>query len=84
MGDVSSEEREERPMATEIDVRENPVEWLTAEESRAFFDRQARSRMNMTGEEFLQRLDEGEWDAVIDDPEYRDVLFLSIVADVVR
>lgn len=71
-------------MATEIATAENPVQWMDAAETRAYFDRQARARLNMTGEEFLQRLDAGAWDAVIDDPDYRDVLVLSVMADVVR
>ena len=33
----------------------------------------------MSGEEFLRRLDAGEWHDVIDDPEYRDHLYLAMM-----
>ncbi len=76
--------RKERGMATEPATLDNQIAWMDAAESRAFFDRQARARMNMSGEEFLRRLDAGEWDEVIDDPGYQDVLYLAIFADSVR
>jgi hypothetical protein len=37
------------------------VDILTREEGVAFFDRQARKFMGMSGEEFLRRYDEGEF-----------------------
>ena len=58
-------------------VRGN-VTILEGDEARAFFDAQARELVGMSGEEFLRRLDAGEWDEVIDDPEYANHLFLAM------
>jgi hypothetical protein len=53
--------------------------WLEDDEARAYFDKTARELVGMSGEEFLRRLDSGEWYEVIDDPEYRDHLYLSML-----
>ena len=53
--------------------------WLEGEEARAYFDAAARELVGMSGEEFLRRLDSGEWHDVIDDPEYADHLYLSML-----
>ena len=50
---------------------------LQGDEARAYFDAEAHELVGMSGEEFLRRLDSGEWDEVIDEPEYRDHLFLA-------
>lgn len=47
------------------------------DEAHAYFDKMARDLVGMSGEEFLRRLDSGEWDEVIDDGEHRDHLFLA-------
>lgn len=44
------------------------VRFLTQEEARAHFDAQARRLLEMSGEEFLRRLDAGEFDDLIDEP----------------
>ena len=44
------------------------VKELTAEEARAHFDAQARRLLGMSGEEFLRRLDAGEFDDQVDQP----------------
>ena len=54
--------------------------WLEGDEARAFFDKAARELVGMSGEEFLRRLDAGEWDEVIDDGEYNDHLYLAMLA----
>lgn len=71
-------------MAAEIETSDIEIVWMTREENLAEIDRMARARLDMGGEEFLRRLDAGEWDEVIDDPEYRDVLYLAMVADSFR
>ena len=58
---------------------DDPVRILDDEEAHAFFDATARELVGMSGEEFLRRLDAGEWDEVIDDPEYADHLYLSMM-----
>ncbi len=54
------------------------------EESREEFRRGVREMLGMSAEEFIARLDAGEWERVIDDPDYSDHLFLSLYADVYR
>ncbi|MBA3413944.1 MAG: hypothetical protein H0U10_01800 [Chloroflexia bacterium] len=71
-------------MAAEVDHIANQIIELTAEETAEYFDRQARTLLGMSGEEFLRDLDAGRWDDVIDDPDYRDVLYLALFADVGR
>jgi len=71
-------------MVAETDTIANPIVELTAAETAEYFDRQVRERLGMTAEEFLRDLDAGRWDDVIDDPEYRDVLYLALFADVAR
>lgn len=53
--------------------------WLDDDEARAYFDAQARELVGMSGEEFLRRLDAGEWDEVIDDGEHDDHLWLAMM-----
>ena len=48
---------------------------LTREEGRAMFDRQARERLGMSGEEFLQKWEAGE----IEDPDRNDVMMLVMM-----
>jgi hypothetical protein len=57
---------------------------LEGDEARAYFDATARELVGMSGEEFLRRLDSGEWDEVIDDVEYRDHLFLAMMRSLAR
>ena len=45
-----------------------PIVELCPEESWAHFDEATRTRLGMTGEEFLRRLDAGEFAEIIDDP----------------
>jgi len=42
---------------------------LTPEEGRAYFDREARRLVGMSGEEFLRRWDAGEFQPVPDETE---------------
>ena len=53
--------------------------WLDDEEARAYFDKEARELLGMSGEELLRRLDSGEWDEVIDDGEHSDHLWLAMM-----
>lgn len=48
---------------------------LTREEGIAMFDRQARERLGMSGEEFLKRWEAGE----IEDPDRNDVMMLVMM-----
>ena len=46
------------------------VSVLSDQEAHALFDVRARELMGMSGVEFLRRYDAGEFDALIDTPEY--------------
>lgn len=46
------------------------VHWITPEEGREIFEREAQRSLNMSGEEFLRKWDAGEFDPLIDDPKY--------------
>lgn len=54
------------------------VHVVTPEEGRALFDAQARELFGISGEEFLRRLDAGEYDEIYDNP--RHPLGMAIVA----
>jgi hypothetical protein len=65
-----------------VDDEESPdngIIWLEGDEARAYFDKSARDLLGMSGEEFLRRLDAGEWEEVIDDGEHSDHLFLAMM-----
>lgn len=47
-----------------------PIIEMTLEESRADFDAKAREWLGISGDEFLRRLDAGEYDEILDDPAY--------------
>ncbi len=88
-----------RPPASDVEVTSNgdgtvsqepgeapltPVQWLTATEAGACFDQEAWQRLGMSGRKFLRRYDAGEFDAVYDDPDHRQVLHLSMLIPFVR
>jgi hypothetical protein len=60
------------------------IDFLEGEEARAYFDREARELVGMSGQEFLRRLDAGEWDDVIDDRGYEDHLYLASLSPLGR
>jgi hypothetical protein len=64
----------------ELDLELPPMVWLTPEEARADFDRQAREIAGVSGDEFIRRLDAGEYDDTPDDAEHRDLIHLSMLA----
>jgi hypothetical protein len=75
---------QERVVVAETHGVDNQIIWMTADDEAAYFEQQVQARLGMTGTEFLRDLDAGRWDDVIDDPDYRDVLDLALLADVVR
>jgi hypothetical protein len=60
------------------------VRWLSPEEGRQYFDEQARKRLGISGEEFLRRLDAGEYDGTPDDPEHWPIIELSLMTGFAR
>ena len=58
---------------------------LSPEEERAHFDALAQKYLEMTGAEFLRRLDSGELDDMVDDPaNHRWVVYLAALSHGVR
>ena len=60
------------------------VEFVTPEEARAIFDRQAERTLGISGEEFLRRWDNGEYQPVPDDTEGRKIARLSMMMSFAR
>ena len=59
-----------------------PVYEMTLEEQREQFDARARALMGISGEEFLRRLDAGEYDEIIDStshPHGLDIVYLEMM-----
>ena len=60
------------------------VEFVTPEEARVIFDARARHELGISGEEFLRRWDNGEYQPVPDDTEGRKVARLSMMMSFAR
>lgn len=74
---------------TEIDIETIDNDYsgpltLTHEEALALFEAEVQRDMGISGEEFLRRLDAGEYDEIYDDPEYRHIGHLEMFSHVVR
>lgn len=62
-----------------------PVAELSPEEARADFDTQSRRRLGMSAEEFVRRLEAGDFDDIVDDPiNHPGCSYLAMVSRVVR
>jgi hypothetical protein len=55
------------------------VRFLDDEESHQLFDSEARRLMNMSGEEFLRRYDDGEFKDQMDGPLHRNLVTLAML-----
>ncbi len=71
-------------MAAPKKRRNGKVRWLSPEESRQFFDEQARKALGISGEEFLRRWDAGEYDAIFDDPDHPEIVELAMLLPLAR
>ena len=60
------------------------IRFLNEEESREYFDRQARRLLGISGDEYLRRYDAGEYDRDLDDRELRAVMKLHMLENFVR
>jgi hypothetical protein len=63
---------------------EAAMHWLSDEEARAEFEAQARSRLGISGDEFLRRWDAGEYRNVFDDEDHLGVLLVASLIPLVR
>lgn len=70
----------ERPTATTDDG----FQWLSQAEERAFFDEKVREMLHISGEQFLQRLDAGYYDHMVDDIDHADLMYLTLLSRVAR
>ncbi len=61
-----------------------PVLWLTDEEARVHFDRQARRLVGLSGEEFLRRYDRGDYTGIEEDEFGRRIVRLEMSIPFVR
>jgi hypothetical protein len=60
------------------------VEFVTPEEARAIFDREAERTLGISGEEFLRRWDNSEYQPVPDDTEGRKVARMAMMIPFAR
>jgi len=58
---------------------DSDIRFLDDQESRRYFDRQARRLLGISGEEFLRRYDAGEYAALQDDRQQRAVMKLAML-----
>lgn len=58
--------------------------FLSPEETQAEFDAMAQEYFGIDGEEFIRRLDAGEYDDIYDDPAHPELMNLSLFANVFR
>lgn len=61
-----------------------PVIWVTPEEGRRIFDEAARKWIGISGDEFIQRWEAGEYAEIPDDLEHRRYLELSLMIPLAR
>jgi hypothetical protein len=67
--ELDESEPDESASVTRNDEAADGIDWLTPEESRAFFDEMARELLGISGDEFLRRWDAGEYYFDIDHPD---------------
>lgn len=68
----------------QVDTTDENFHWLTVEEERAHFDTQAREIVGLSGEEFLRRLDTGDYRDLLDDPAHADITYLALLSHIAR
>lgn len=57
---------------------------LTRAEALAFFDAPVDAFLGISGEEFLRRLDAGEYADIPDDAEHADIMYLATLQSIGR
>jgi hypothetical protein len=75
-------QREELPTPSEPVLP--PVVWVSPEEAKRQFDELARSLLGMSGDEFIRRMDAGEFLDLPDDLEHRAYAELSVLSAIGR
>ncbi len=69
---------------TTDEVEGDNFRWLEPEEERALFDERTRAILGISGEEFLRKLDDGDYDEVADDVHYLDIHYLIMLCSIAR
>jgi hypothetical protein len=69
---------------TTDETTDDGIRWLEPAEERALFEERTHALLGISGEEFLRRLDAGEYDPVFDDPDHRDITYLVMLSVVAR
>ena len=72
------------PANDETDVDESGLLRANPAEDRLLFDRRARALMQMSGEEFLRKLDAGEFARALAEDDNLDLSYLAMIADLGR
>ncbi len=71
-------------MQARAEDTDGQVRFLTPEESRAFFDQEARRLLGISGEEFVRRWEAGEYTEIADDPDHPEILDLYMISPLGR
>ncbi len=58
---------------------EPQVRVLSDEDGQALFEAQVQELLGLSAAEFLRRWHAGEYDAIADDPEHWDILYLAML-----
>lgn len=79
----------EQPIAAPTVVIENDDEveisgLLSPEDTRAEFDAMAREYFGVSGQEFIAKLDAGDYDEIYDDLEHPELMHLALFARLFR
>jgi hypothetical protein len=81
---VAAKDRQQEPK-DQLNSEAIPgIRMTTAEEARAFFDRQVRNVLDISGAEFLRRWDAGDYRPIPDTPEGRNIRRLVMLMPFAR
>jgi hypothetical protein len=58
---------------------EPPLVFVHPEVGREFFDQQVRERLGISGKEFLQKWESGDYDSIADDPNHVEIMELAML-----
>ena len=72
------------PSALPAGIDDNHFRWMTPDEERQLFDKRARALMSMSGEEFLRRLDRGDFADALEEEADLNLSYLVTLSDLGR
>lgn len=59
-----------------------PIQVLTLEESRTFFDERTRELLGISGDTFIERWHTGRYKDILDDPDHSDIMYLTLLGNI--